>query len=82
MKSIPSFWVDSAARIDVAANKVCPRPCLLPCWAAGSSQRTPCCAPHLAPHPRTPLIRHLCLACLPRRCPGDPQAGARRARGD
>lgn len=26
MKSIPSFWVDSAARIDVDANKVGGRP--------------------------------------------------------
>ena len=36
MKGIPSFWVDSAARIDVAANKVRPRAAVarVACWRA------------------------------------------------
>lgn len=62
MKDIPSFWVDSAARIDVAANKV-RRRALVCTWAGlgeGSERRDGGAARRACP-----CLRPMCRAGFP-----------------
>ena len=66
MKGIPSFWVDSAARIDVNANKIQHKvspwhaipPVTAPCTACGSSLQ----------HIKVSGTTFLCCCCVVPAC--------------